>query len=140
MEREIFSGKIYRIFHKDNPKVLYIGSTNNKFLLDRWSSHIRAYIRGNKFTTAHIIFDRYGLDGCNIELIKDVGHNNINHLRFLEGALIRELKLGKNNFECVNHRIDRRSSKQWFEDNKEKVRKYKKEYYEKNKEKWLKKD
>ena len=79
-----------------------------------------------------------GVDNFYIELIENFPCENVELLRKREGELIRELG-------TLNSRIERRTSKEWREDNKEirkekreknrdEILKYKKEYREKNRE------
>ncbi len=137
-------GKIYKIV--DNGyNMTYYGSTIEKYLCNRMSKHKRKYklYREKNEYTSFIIFEKYGIENCKIELVENYPCNSKEELLKREGYYI------KNN-ECVNKNISGRTQKEYYEDNKEKIKENtkiwrennkeyykqkKKEYREKNKEK-----
>jgi len=67
------NGKIYKIKSSKGDKV-YIGSTTQKYLSQRFAQHISAYksYKGQKDRgklSSFILFDEYGIESCSIELI-----------------------------------------------------------------------
>ena len=122
--------KIYKIWSPMGNKI-YIGSTIQP-LYQRLSEHKRKRVCRSK-----ILFEKY--DDVRIELIECVPCDNKEQLTRKEGEHIRKL-------DCVNTRIDGRTSKEYYEDNKEqlkenrennkdKIKENRKKYYENNKEK-----
>ena len=74
-----------------------------------------------KYTLSFILFDEYGAENCMIELLEAKMCNSKDELRQLEGQYIR-------NLECVNKIISGRTSRQYIEDNKEKIHQYQEQY------------
>lgn len=111
---------------------IYIGSTTQKYLSDRMSSHRNKYKLwkdgkdDNKYSVFDI-FQKYGVENCNIYLIENYPCESKNELHAKEGYYIKMTK-------CVNKNIAGRTVKQWFEDHKEQIQEYKKEYYSDHKE------
>ena len=71
------------------------------------------------------LFDKYGLENCKIQLVKDVPCERKEQLRKIEGEYIQ-----KEN--CVNKRIPGRDSKAYYQEHKEEAREYNKQYYKDN--------
>ena len=124
------NGKIYKIWSPMG-KEIYIGSTIQS-LYARKSQHKRCMKCSSK-----ILFEKY--DDVRIELIEYFPCNNKEELDKKEGFYIR-------NNDCINKNIAGRTEKEYYEDNKEKIKEYlqdnkekikeqKKEYYEDNKDK-----
>ena len=140
-------GKIYKI--TDNGyNECYIGSTVQA-LYDRMSGHRRDYRNyketGKLFFTACLLFDKYGIDNCKIELIERFECESKEDLLAREGHHIR-------NTMCVNKYIPRRTQKEYkqLDKYKNQQKEYKqknydafiqrgKAYYQKHKEKWIEK-
>lgn len=131
------NAKIYKIIdigYND----CYYGSTCQP-LSKRIGDHKKNYkcYKDDKygFITSFILFDKYGLENCKIELVENYECKTKEELRQREGWYI------KNN-DCVNKRIPGRTQKEYYEDNKDNKKDNMKEYYEKNKDKIkeLKKD
>ena len=78
--------------------------------------------------TSFILFDKYGVDNCKIELVEEIECKSKEELHQREAYWIR-------NNNCVNKNIPGRTDKEYREDNKEKLKEYNKEYREQNKEK-----
>ena len=123
-------GKIYKIEPIINGEdgEIYIGSTTQKYLSQRMTAHRTDYKRwlnreGNK-TMSHHLFEKYGVDHCNIVLLENFPCESKDQLISRESYYIRTLT-------CVNKRIPDRSKKEYVKDNKENFKKY----YEINKEK-----
>ena len=124
------NGKIYKIWSPMG-KEIYIGSTIQS-LYARKSQHKICMKCSSK-----ILFEKY--DDVRIELIEYFPCNNKEELDKKEGFYIR-------NNDCINKNIAGRTEKEYYEDNKEKIKEYlqdnkekikeqKKEYYEDNKDK-----
>ena len=112
------NGKIYKIVCNITNEVYY-GSTI-KTLNGRLSSHTR-----RKTCICRNIINR---GNYKIELIKDYPCNSKYELEEEEGKYIREN-------ECINIVIPHRTDKEYYVDNKEKIKEQNKEYREDNKEK-----
>jgi len=124
------NSKIYKLWSPQGDDI-YIGSTVNS-LAKRKAQHKEEYIKG-KGITSKILFEKY--DDIRIELIEDFPCENRMELNKREGHYIRTLV-------CVNKIIPGRTSKEYFQDNKEKIKEYLeinkehiKEYLENNREK-----
>ena len=133
--------KIYKIEpiieHEDHE--IYIGSTTKKYLSQRLQQHKSSYkaFLDNKAAKvyAYDLFNKYGVDNFNIYLLENYNCNDINELKSKEGEYIRKLK-------CINKRIEDRTKKEYYEDNKDKIKQYRednkdklKQYREDNKDK-----
>jgi hypothetical protein len=79
----------------------------------------------NKFNTKYTVFEIMAFGDSYIELLEMFSCNNRNELHQREGYYIRSLN-------CVNKVVPCRTKKQYYIDNKEKVKQYAKHYYEKN--------
>jgi hypothetical protein len=71
---------IYKIASRHIPSdPCYIGSTT-KSLIDRFNSHIKKYkrwkINNKNFISSFILFDKYGIENCEIILMDDYNINN----------------------------------------------------------------
>jgi hypothetical protein len=128
-------GKIYKIVAIDgSDDEIYIGSTTKKYLSERMTSHRNGYKqwkagkRGK--VTSHDLFDKYGLDECEIILLESVPCNSKDELLAREKYYIKTLS-------CVNKYIPTRSKNEYYKDNESKIKEYKNEWYGKNKEELL---
>ena len=125
-------GQIYKLWSpQGNDNEIYIGSTVQP-LYKRKNTH-----KASKNCSSKILFEKY--DDIRIELIEYFPCNNKQELGKKEGFYIR-------NNDCINKNIAGRTEKEYYEDNKEKIKEYlqdnkekikeqKKEYYEDNKDK-----
>ena len=120
------NGKIYKITDIAYTK-MYIGSTcqplskrftNHKALFKLWKDG-----KHNKVSSFDL-FEEFGIENCKIELIENYECNCKDELQKKEGEHI------KNN-DCVNKCIPCRTQKEYYVDNKNKI----KEYYVDNKNK-----
>jgi ribosome-interacting GTPase 1 len=134
MEKDYSQGKIYMIrptVEHSKPSDIYIGSTT-KPLKRRMSEHRSSYKKWKeckyKFNTVYNIFDKYGIENCNIVLIEDVNANCRQEIFAREQYYIKLLS-------CVNKCIPGRTVKEHYKDNKEKHLAMMKVYREANKEK-----
>ena len=121
--------KVYKIWSPQGDKI-YIGSTTKQYLSQRMTSHRNDYNcwksgKGH-FVTSYSIFDEYGLDNCNIELLEAKPCSSKDELHALEGKYMREL-------QCVNKCIAGRTHKEYYEENKDILKMNKKTYYEQTK-------
>lgn len=113
-------GKIYKVYSPDEPELIYIGSTCQKYLCNRLAAHKKC-----PNTTSRIIFEKY--NNVKIELLETYPCDNIYELRNREGKWIKENK-------CVNQRISGRTNKEYYQDNKEHIKEYRKKWASANKE------
>ena len=129
MENCYKNGKIYKITDNGYNKC-NIGSTC-ECLCMRMARHrdkYKQYLRtGKKHTNVVLLFDEFGIENCKIELIETFPSDSKSMLQRQEGIHIR-------NNDCVNEKIERRSHKEYREDNKERLSQIGKEWYEHNKE------
>jgi len=120
-------GRVYSIRSHQTTDI-YIGSTTQALSM-RMSGHRKDYkCYLNK--TRHYIssFDILKYEDAYIEIIFEGEFENKNSLSRKEGEYIRELP-------CINKRIEGRTHKEYYEDNKERLNEKKKEYNEINREK-----
>ena len=129
------NGKIYKIV----PNVanaeegdVYVGSTTKVRLCQRMTAHRGDYDKWKKGkhnkTASFDLFDKYGIENCNIILLELINCNSRNELHALERYYIESIK-------CVNKVIPSRTIQEWRCDNKDKLKEQMKEYYEVNQEK-----
>jgi hypothetical protein len=128
------NGKIYKIEPINGEEGdVYIGSTTNDYLSKRMCSHRSIYkillknelskkllIDNNKKcnnTRCSILFEKYGVDNCNIILIENVNASSSDELRAREAFYIQSMN-------CVNKNIPLRTQKQYNIDNKERYKIY----------------
>lgn len=104
--------KIYMIWSGDDR---YYGSTTQT-LANRMAKHRTSYKRGT-YTTSHLLFNKYGVENCEIELVETYPCNNVEELTAREGHYIR-------NNKCVNKCIPCRTPQEYYQDHKEKIAKY----------------
>ena len=115
---------------------IYIGSTCEKYLSNRMAGHranYKRWLNGTEKTKckAYDLFDKYGIDNCQILLLEMINVKSKEELLAKESYYIRNLK-------CVNITIPDRTPKEWHHDyyqkNKENFSNIQKEYYKQNKE------
>jgi len=121
-------GKIYSVrSHKTD--LIYIGSTIQPLSV-RIGTHrtdYNNYLKNGKYNCKSI--EIFKLDpNPYIELIINYSCNSKDELRKEEGKWIRKMK-------CVNKNIAGRTKKEYYDDNKERLKEQKKEYYNNNKDK-----
>ena len=122
-------GKIYKIEPLNGDEGdIYIGSTTQKYLSSRMNQHRSSYTRELNFCKSYLLFDKYGIENCNIILLEMVNVNNKMELHQRESYYIKLLK-------CINKNIPLRTIEEYREANKDKIKDKIKEYYEANKDK-----
>ena len=125
--KDYSNGKIYCIRSHQTDDI-YIGSTIQP-LARRMGNHRKEYKHWlNNNWTYITSFDLLKYEDCYIELLEDYPCQTRNQLDRCEGEYIRRMK-------CVNKRVAGRTTKEYREDNKEKIKEYAKNYREDNKEK-----
>jgi len=123
-------GKIYLITSETN-KLLYVGSTCQKYISTRITGHIKDYKYGGKYCCSHKVLE---CDDYNYKLLKEFPCSNVQQLRREEGFWILHYK-NQTDYECVNQVVAGRTWKEWRDDNIDKIAEKKKEYYNNNKDK-----
>ena len=131
MKGDYANGRIYKIEpiceHDENE--VYYGSTC-QILCKRMDFHranYKCWLNGSKiYTSSYILFEKYGVENCKIYLVELYPCQTKEELFAREGYYI------KNN-KCVNRMVPGRTQKQYYEENKEKIRDYKKKYQQDNK-------
>ena len=125
------NSKVYKIWSPNGDKI-YVGSTTKTLLCQRMSAHREDFKRwkaGNyHFVSSFLLFEEYGVKNCLIELIESKEFNSKDELKQLEGKYIRDL-------DCVNKKIEGRTKKEYYQDNKEHIVEYRNQYRVDNKEK-----
>jgi hypothetical protein len=134
------NGKIYKIQKMGGNAEIYIGSTTKQYLSQRLEKHRSDYKRFKsgkiiKNISSFDIFEKYGVENCEIVLIESVQCDTKDELLQHERRHIEAN-------ECVNKVIPIRTKdekieigKQYYEDNKEVIKEKKKVYRENNKDK-----
>jgi hypothetical protein len=116
------NGKIYKIVDNTNGDT-YIGSTTQKYLVQRLSSHVYDAKTNENVTSKQIILN----GDYNIILIENYPCKSKDELHARERHFIETM-------ECVNKVIPTRTIAEWREENKEQLKQNKVEYYQNNKE------
>ena len=123
------NGKIYKIVADNGEEGdVYIGSTTKIYLSDRMVHHRSGYKQWQEGKlNAHIrsydIFDKYGIENCNIILLELISCNSRDELHARERYYIDSMK-------CINKMIPLRTSQEWRDENKQNKKEYDKEYRE----------
>jgi len=121
-------GRVYKIVSSKGNQI-YIGSTI-KTLRRRFQLHKK------DTSSSNILFDKYGVDNCRIELIKEYEVCDELHLQVYEQLWINKYKdkvVNKLSSFCIKKLY----KKQYYEKNREEIRNQNKKYYEKNREEIL---
>lgn len=141
-------GRVYKITSIMGDEV-YIGGTIQA-LNRRYTGHksgYASYINGkSKFVASYILFDKYGIDNCSIELIEEIPYenlkiretyyidsiSNINRIR----SYVTYDDLRKHNREYREKHNEEISikAKERYKDNRDEILLQKKEYHQTNKE------
>ena len=121
-------GKIYKVW--DNAYTeCYIGSTVET-LSSRMAKHRAQYKRWKanqaKFLTAFLLFDKFGVENCKVELLEHFPRACRSELEAREGYHHRQ-------HDCVNKQIAGRSHKEYLIEHREPIRNQRKGYYLRNK-------
>jgi hypothetical protein len=123
-------GKIYLIVSKKN-KLIYIGSTAQKYLSTRLGGHVREFEDGKTSCTSCEVI---ACDDYDIQLIKNFSCSNKKQLQREEGFWILKYKEDQSEFTCVNDRIAGRTWEEWYKANKEEILAKNREYRQTHKE------
>ena len=116
--------KIYKIeaLNPDHESDVYIGSTCEPSLAHRMAGHRRTYKCWQKGNFGHMrsfdLFNKYGIDNCQILLIQEYPCETKDQLRKREGYYIKAIP-------CVNKYLPGRSNKEYYEHNRETILKSK---------------
>ena len=126
------NGKIYKIEPIDGEDGdVYVGSTTKTYLSQRMSEHRNSYNlwkQGKRRkVTSFTLFDKYGVENCQISLLENVNAGSKDELN------VRE-RFHQQNITCVNKVISGRTNKEHYEDNKAHIAETTKAYRENNKE------
>lgn len=129
MKGDYCNGKIYRLIptiEGVDESDVYYGSTILS-LARRFALHKSDFKTKNKFTTAVLLFNKYGVSNVVIELVEEYPCNNRTELELKEGEYI------KNNL-CINRCVAGRKTKDWVIDNLERHLTYQKQWRDSHKE------
>jgi hypothetical protein len=137
MTTDYSKGKIYKIFPINGDDICYIGSTT-KTLNQRMKGHRDHYhqwkLDGLKNTSSSVLFEKYGENGCRIELIKlfpcsskSELHEEEERIRKLYPSSVNVMRAFITSQERAENKIE--YDRKYRENNKEKRR----EYHEKHK-------
>ena len=127
-ENKYKDAKIYSIRCSIDNDLIYIGSTC-QLLYKRWYDHKLSYKHKNyKSRPIYIKMHELGQQHFYIELVIKCPCENKEELNKIEGEYIR--KLG-----TLNKRIEGRTNKIYYEDNKDQILEHKKEFRQQNKDK-----
>jgi hypothetical protein len=124
-------GKVYRVVPTagGEPGDTYIGSTAEKHLSRRMTGHRRNYkqwLEGKRnYTTVYSIFEKYGVDNCEIVLLETVKSNTLDVLRSRERHYIETM-------ECCNKVVPGRTPAEYRTANRDKILAQDKVYREGN--------
>ena len=121
--------KIYKIVDVNYEKC-YIGSTVQP-LAGRLGDHkkkFRLFLnQKHHYVTSFVLFEDYGIENCKIELIEEFPCDNVEQLLKREGEHIKAN-------DCVNRCLAGRGSKDYYNDNREKIVEKSRIHYIKNRE------
>ena len=128
-------GIIYKIYHKDNENLFYIGSTTNYYR--RQINHKTRCNNendvGHNLKLYQIIREHGSWDCFQFDILEELSCETKEELHQIENEYINTLKPVMNCINSVRVVSKEEYQKKYREDNKEKNKKYKKQYYEKNK-------
>jgi hypothetical protein len=129
-EERYKNAKIYTIRYRNDDSLIYIGSTCLP-LYKRWYNHKHTCFNINNKEYNRIVYQKIretdDFDNWYIELYDEFPCENKEQLLKHEGEVIRELG-------TLNTKIEGRSKKERYEENKDKLSTYYKGYYQDNKE------
>lgn len=130
-------GKIYKIIYigNENINITYIGSTFDT-LRNRWWGHksnYNTYLNNNKkICSIFKHFDKFGINNFKIFLIKQYDIYDKNQLNAYEQLWINKLKCINEQpaFQPLKKYIKKKCDEEYYQNNKDKIRKKNKEYGE----------
>ena len=140
------NGKIYKIEPncEHEEEEIYIGSTTKEYLSQRMEKHRSSYKYWKEGkcgkTNSFILFEKYGVENCNIILLEYINAQSKDELTAKEAEYIK-------NYKCINKLLpfqtneerkekNKDKNKTYRLQNKDKIQKIKKEYYQDNKDKF----
>jgi len=140
------NGKIYKIEPncEHEEEEIYIGSTTKQYLSQRMEKHRSSYKYWKEGkcgkTNSFILFEKYGVENCNIILLEYINAQSKDELTAKEAEYIK-------NYKCINKLLpfqkneerkekNKGKNKTYRLQNKDKIQKIKKEYYQDNKDKF----
>ena len=117
--RNFENAKIYKIVSRQGDE-LYIGSTTARYLSTRLAQHAYNWrkVRAGQLQascTSFMLFDKYGCDNCDIELVEEFPCSNNKELA------AREAFHARNTENIVNRRIEGRTPEQYRQENRERI-------------------
>lgn len=121
------NGKIYKIepINGGEDGDVYIGSTTKEFLCQRMATHrsnYKQYLKGNRRNvTSFKLFEKYGVESCQIILLESVHANTRDELHAREAHFIKTIA-------CVNKCIPLQTIKEYNQIHKDEIQVYQKEY------------
>ena len=116
--------KIYKISDINN-EMVYIGSTAQKYLCSRMACHRCNFVKNRKQCSSFLIFEKYGMDNCKIELLEVFPCKTKDELLIREGFYIQSM-------ECINKCIAGRTKAEYRATHKDQIKIYYDTYYQKN--------
>lgn len=124
------NGKVYTIRNLSDKELVYVGSSCQK-LCARWMDH-KSRCKQTKYHNIKLykVMNDMGVDNFYIELYEEFPCQNKEQLTKREGEVIREIG-------TLNQVIAGRSSKEYFQENKELILEKAKKYYKYNNEEIL---
>jgi hypothetical protein len=109
--------KIYKIWSPKGDKI-YIGSTTQKYLCNRMGGHRQGYQlwKNNEtnLTSSYLLFNEYGVDSCEIELLELINSNDRKEINKIEGKYIKELN-------AINKNKAGQTKTEYYIENREKI-------------------
>ena len=135
------NGKIYKIEPncEHEEEEIYIGSTTKQYLSQRMEKHRSSYKYWKEGkcgkTNSFILFEKYGVENCNIILLEYINAQSKDELTAKEAEYIK-------NYKCINKYLpfqtneerkekNKDKNKTYRLQNKDKIHEYNKEYYQK---------
>ncbi len=127
------NGKIYMIRSKCGPEY-YIGSTAYITLSQRFTKHKTKFNCGKINETSKILFEKYGVENCYIELLEAYPCNSKTELEAREGYYHRKHWQDENLVNhCMYGRTPKEYNDEYYKVNKEIINNKHKKYYQTNK-------
>jgi hypothetical protein len=139
MTRDYSKGKVYMIRSKDEDCVPYVGSTTKQYLSQRMVKHRNSFKCWKKnpekycFVSSYILFEKYGIENCYIELLELYPCNISEELRKKELQWYNKLN-------CVNIVKPFVIKEEYRDEHKKEIAETKKIHYNKHKDEILKKN
>lgn len=131
------NGKIYAIKSNSGDKI-YVGSTTKDYLSKRMAEHRRGFKEwklgdSSRGLSSRELFIEYGVENCYIELIELFPCKTKDELKTRENHYIRSLVCVNKN-DAVKTRSDKEVHAEYYENNKEEIKRKAAEYRDDNRE------